>query len=280
MRIITTVNEMQSFSVEKRMHGKKIVLVPTMGYLHAGHLSLLKEGRQRGDVLVMSLFVNPIQFGPEEDFAKYARDFERDKKLAETVKTDVIFYPDAEQMYPPSFKTVVEVTELSDILCGKTRPGHFKGVTTVVLKLFNIILPHIAIFGEKDFQQLVIIKQMVNDLNIPVEIIGIPIVRDSDGLAISSRNRYLSDKEKINATSLSKGLRKALTAFKKGEKSREMLIKIIKDEIASMGLREDYIDIIDEQTLKSMSTIESNNRIVVGAYMNNTRLIDNISLKQ
>ncbi len=271
---------MQTFSIEQRTLGKRIVLVPTMGYLHDGHLSLLREGRLRGDVLVMSLFVNPMQFGPKEDLAEYPRDFERDKKLAEGAGTDVIFYPDADQMYPASFKTAVEVTGVSDILCGKARPGHFKGVATVVLKLFNIIMPHIALFGEKDFQQLTIIKQMVRDLNTPVEIIGMPTMREPDGIAMSSRNTYLSKEQRAGALSISRGMYKAVAAFRNGKENSKELIRIIRNEITSAGLKEDYIDIIDEKTLMPLSKAGMNGRIVIAAYAGNTRLIDNILLKQ
>ncbi len=271
---------MRDLSMKERSKNKTIALVPTMGYLHEGHLSLLKEGRQRGDMLVMSLFVNPMQFGPKEDLAKYPRDFERDKKIAERAGTDVIFCPDSGQMYPGPFKTAVEVTELSGVLCGKTRPGHFKGVTTVVMKLFNIVLPHVALFGEKDFQQLVIIRQMVKDLNIPVEIIGMPIIREPDGLARSSRNIYLSADERRSALSISRGLSKAMDTFKTGNRNSTELISIVKNEIKSSGLKEDYVEVIDECTLEPASATANNARIVVAAYAGSTRLIDNVSLEK
>lgn len=280
MKIITTVKEMQDFSTGQRVLGKRISLVPTMGYLHDGHLSLLREGRRHGDILVMSLFVNPLQFGPKEDLAKYPRDFDKDKKLAESAGTDVIFYPDPEQMYPGTFKTEVEVTGISDVLCGKTRPGHFKGVATVVLKLFNIIMPHIALFGEKDFQQLTIIKQMVQDLNMAVEIIGMPTVRESDGIAMSSRNTYLSKEQRTGALSISRGMHKAASSFKDGNEDSTELVSIIKNEITRAGLREDYIDIVDDKTLTPIAKAGINSRIVVAAFAGCTRLIDNISLKQ
>lgn len=279
MKVIKTIKEMQTFSIEQHVRGKKIVLVPTMGYLHDGHLSLLREGKKHGDILVMSLFVNPTQFGPNEDFSKYPRDFDRDSKLAESVGTDVIFYPEVSEMYAQPFKTSVHVSELSEILCGKTRREHFKGVTTVVAKLFNIVLPHIAIFGEKDFQQLTIIKQMVKDLNIPIDIIGIPTVREPDGLAMSSRNTYLTQNARQRALSISKGLKNALEEFRKGTSDSEILKNIIRNEIKLSGLKEDYIEIIDEETLNPVTNVSRNARMVIAAYVDNVRLIDNMPLK-
>ncbi|MGC8901206.1 MAG: pantoate--beta-alanine ligase [bacterium] len=279
MKVIKTVKEMQEFSIEQRLKGRRIVLVPTMGYLHDGHLSLLKEGKKHGDVLVMSLFVNPTQFGPKEDFSRYPRDFDRDSKLAGFAGTDIIFYPSVDEMYPEHFKTSVYVSELSEVLCGETRPGHFKGVTTVVSKLFNIVLPHVAIFGEKDFQQLVIIKQMVKDLNIPVVIIGMPTVREADGLAMSSRNTYLSGQARQRAISIYKGLKNALDAFRNGINESRRLRDIVLQEIQSAGLREDYVEVIDEETLTPVPEASSKTRIVVAAYVDNVRLIDNIALK-
>ncbi len=280
MKIIKTVHEMQEFSLEQRTMGKTISLVPTMGYLHEGHISLLREGKTRGDVLVMSLFVNPMQFGPKEDFSKYPRDFDRDAGLAKKAGTDGIFYPDVQEMYPDPFKTSVYVSELSGILCGKTRPEHFKGVTTVVMKLFNAVLPHIAIFGEKDFQQLVIIRQMVKDLNMPVEIKGMPIIREPDGLAMSSRNAYLSIDDRHRAVSISQGLFHAEDAFKKGLKDGKKLQDIVRSDIQSAGLKEDYIEVINERTLKSDYEVSDDARIVVAAYAGSVRLLDNMSLKK
>ena len=280
MRVIKTVHEMQAFSLAQRTRGKSIALVPTMGYLHDGHVSLLSEARKRGDLLVMSLFVNPMQFGPQEDLAKYPRDFARDSMIAESAGTDIIFYPEAQEMYPEPFKTSVSVSDLSDILCGKTRPGHFRGVTTVVAKLFNVILPHTAVFGEKDFQQLVILRRMVKDLNMPVEIIGMPIVREPDGLAMSSRNTYLSVDDRRRAISISKGLSNALDAFKKGERDGKKLQEIVRFDIQSAGLRVDYVEVIDETTLQPVHELSHAARIVVAAYAGNVRLIDNMALKK
>ena len=279
MKVIKTVHEMQAFSQAQRTGGKRISLVPTMGYLHDGHISLLNEAKKQGDLMVMSLFVNPMQFGPKEDLAKYPRDFARDTMIAESAGTDIIFYPDAQEMYPGPFKTSVYVSDLSDILCGKTRPGHFQGVTTVVAKLFNVILPHTAIFGEKDFQQLVILRRMVKDLNVPVDIIGMPIIREPDGLAMSSRNTYLSVDDRRSAISISKGLSNALDAFHKGVRDDKKLREIVRTDIQSAGLRIDYVEVVDETTLQPVHELSHTARIVTAAYAGNVRLIDNMALK-
>ena len=282
MKIIKTIQEMQAYSRAQRAAGKSIALVPTMGYLHDGHVSLLHEAKRRGGLTVMSLFVNPLQFGAHEDLTKYPRDFARDSLIAERAGTEVIFFPDVEEMYPRPFKTSVYVSDLSDILCGKTRPGHFKGVATVVAKLFNAVLPQTAVFGEKDFQQLVILRRMVTDLNVPVEIIGMPIVREQDGLAMSSRNTYLSMEDRRRALCLSRGLSNALDAFHKGESDGKRLREIVRSDIQSAGLKEDYVEVIDETTLQSVHKVEKSlaARIVVAAYAGNVRLIDNMALKK
>ncbi len=280
MQVIKTVQEMQSYSLEQRARGRTVVLVPTMGYLHEGHASLLREGRKHADVLVMSLFVNPMQFGPQEDLAKYPRDFARDSRIAEDAGTDIIFFPGADQMYPGKFRTSVQVAEFSDVLCGKSRPGHFRGVTTVVAKLFNVVVPHRAIFGEKDFQQLVIIRQMVDDLNMPVEVMGMPIVREKDGLAMSSRNTYLSADERRSALSLSAGLFRALEAFRNGQHKSEELVNIVHAGILAAGLKTDYIEVIDETNLASLNEVTDTARLVAAVYAGSVRLIDNIALRK
>ncbi|MCX5843210.1 MAG: pantoate--beta-alanine ligase, partial [Deltaproteobacteria bacterium] len=206
MKILNTAREMQAFSESLRNKGKNIAFVPTMGYFHEGHLSLMQEGARLGDFLAISIYVNPTQFGPGEDLGRYPRDFERDRSLAEGVGVDVIYYPENKEMYPEYYQTYVTVEAVTQNLCGITRPGHFRGVATVCAKLFNIVKPHVAIFGKKDFQQLVTIKRMVQDLNMDLEIIGMPIVREADGLAMSSRNVYLKEKERDSALSLSRSL--------------------------------------------------------------------------
>ena len=202
MDVITSVQQMKLFSARARATNKRIAFVPTMGFLHEGHLSLMREGKKRGDVLVVSVFVNPTQFGPSEDFERYPRDFARDSRMAEEVGVDVFFAPEPKEMYPPNHQSFIRVTDVTRGLCGKSRPTHFQGVATVVGMLFNIVRPHVALFGEKDFQQLVTIQQMVRDLHMDAEVVGMPIVRESDGLAMSSRNTYLNADERKAALSL------------------------------------------------------------------------------
>lgn len=206
MVVVQKIQEMKEIAKKLKKEGKSIGFVPTMGYLHEGHLSLVRLSKQQNDITIMSIFVNPIQFGPNEDYDRYPRDFERDKSLAEKEGVDYIFYPSVEEMYPEDFKTVVSVKKITEIMCGKSRPGHFDGVATVVLKLFNIVNPDRAYFGQKDAQQLAVIKQMVKDLNLDVEIVPCPIVREQDGLAMSSRNVYLSEEERKSATVLYRAL--------------------------------------------------------------------------
>ncbi|MFZ0887382.1 MAG: pantoate--beta-alanine ligase, partial [Candidatus Binataceae bacterium] len=213
MQIVSSPRRMQRLSEAARLEGARVALVPTMGFLHEGHLSLMREGRRRATLLVASSFVNPIQFGPNEDLAGYPRDFDRDCELMRTVAVDVVFAPEAAAVYPADFQTRVEVTGLTQGLCGRSRPGHFRGVTTVVAKLFNIVKPHLALFGEKDFQQLCAIRRMVHDLHFDIEIVGMPIVREPDGLAMSSRNAYLSPAEREQALSLSRALGAACDRF-------------------------------------------------------------------
>ena len=206
METITDVIEMQERCLAHRKEGRRLAFVPTMGYLHEGHLSLLRAGRERGDILVLSIFVNPTQFGVNEDLDAYPRDLERDSDLARSAGVDLLFTPSAASMYPAGYATYVDVGGLTETLCGASRPGHFRGVTTVVTKLFSIVQPHLALFGQKDFQQLAVIRRMTLDLNLPVEIVGMPIVREPDGLAMSSRNVYLSQEEHRQALALSRAL--------------------------------------------------------------------------
>lgn len=211
---------MQAFSEACRIQGKKISFAPTMGYLHQGHAHLMREARKLGDVLIVSIFVNPTQFGPGEDFEKYPRDWDRDAQLCEAAGVDIIFSPTAEEMYTQGYQTSITVTQVSKNLCGVTRPTHFQGVATVVAKLFNCTRPHVALFGEKDFQQLVVIKRMVKDLNMDIQIIGVPTVREQDGLAMSSRNTYLNAAERMSALSLSRGLNRGERAVSAGRAQR------------------------------------------------------------
>jgi len=231
--------------------GYKISFVPTMGFLHEAHLSLVRKAKELGDKTVVSIFVNPLQFGPKEDFKEYPRDLERDLAFLEKEEVDVVFVPKTEEMYPSDFQTYVEVTKLTTGLCGAFRPGHFKGVTTVVLKLFNIINPDIAIFGEKDYQQLQVIRQMVKDLNLDIEIIAHPTVREKDGLAMSSRNIYLSSEERESASTLYKALLLAQELIKDGERDSQNLKKKLEDFIHSFPFTKvQYIEFVDPLTLE------------------------------
>ncbi len=272
---------MQQISSQLRFNGKKIVLIPTMGYFHDGHLSLMKWGRKHGDILVVSLFVNPTQFGPNEDLSRYPRDLERDKKLAEDVKVDILFTPSSTNMYSENHSSWVYVEKLSKGLCGRSRPEHFKGVCTVVCKLFNIVQPHMAVFGEKDWQQLKIIQKMVKDLNMPIEVVGRPTIREDDGLAMSSRNTYLSPEERKEAANIYKGLKKAQQWVKKGIKTREdlltKLVNFYKEKIPSGKI--DYVDLVHPEELYPLEKVEQKGLIAVAIFIGKARLIDNIMIK-
>ncbi len=279
MEIVTSIVRMKELADRWRKEGRVISFVPTMGYLHDGHLALMKMARNKGDILVISIFVNPVQFGPGEDFERYPRDFERDKRLAESIGVDVIFMPEVSEMYPEGFQTYVEVTEVSKPLCGKSRPGHFRGVTTVVAKLFNIVKPHLAIFGEKDYQQLQVIKRMVKDLNMDVEIVGHPIVREEDGLAMSSRNVYLSPDERKVALRISRSLEVARNLVKEGVNSSDDVIREVRKILTPDDkLKIDYVEIRDPESLESVSEITSPVLLAIAAFVGKARLIDNTIL--
>ncbi len=276
MKIISSVKEMQEFSDSIREKGQKIAFVPTMGYFHDGHLSLMREGRQRGDVLAISIYVNPTQFGPNEDFERYPRDFERDRALAEGVGVDIIFYPENKEMYPEYYQTSVTVEKVTQNLCGISRPGHFRGVTTVCAKLFNIVKSHYAIFGKKDFQQLVAIRRMVQDLNMDLEIVGMPIVREADGLAMSSRNVYLKKDEKTSALGLSRSLKLAKQIYDDGERDASIILAEVKKFIKGHPHAViDYTKICDTTTLEDVESLEGNTVLALAVKINKTRLIDN-----
>lgn len=279
MITISSPNEMQVFALNWRAQGKKIAFVPTMGALHEGHLSLMREGRKSADILVVSIFVNPLQFGPKEDLTQYPRPIEEDLKKCESCGVDVVFFPTVENMYPKGSQTFVGVAEITKALCGTSRPTHFKGVTTVVLKLFNIVQPHTAIFGEKDYQQLATIKRMVADLNLSLEIIGMPIMREADSLAMSSRNVYLSPEERIAALSIPRSLKLAQAMIKEGVvdvASLTMAVKGIIEENKIM--RVDYVKICNAEDLIEQSKIVSPSRLFIAAFAGSTRLIDNCQL--
>ncbi len=276
MKIIESVNEMQEFSESLRRKGKKIAFVPTMGYLHDGHLSLMKEGKKLGDCLVISIYVNPTQFGHGEDLEQYPRDIEKDTKLSKDVGVDVILYPPDSEMYPEYYQTFVDVEKVTKNLCGLSRPGHFRGVTTVCTKLFNIVKPHVAVFGKKDFQQFVTIKRMVEDLNMDLDIVGMPTIREADGLAMSSRNAYLKDNERESALSLSRSLETAKELFDNGERKAVNIIGKIKKFIEGHPHTEiDYVKICDTITMNDVEYIESESVIALAVRVGTTRLIDN-----
>jgi pantoate--beta-alanine ligase len=279
MKIIESIVEMQQLSLAARGAGTTIALVPTMGYLHEGHASLMREGRGIGGLLVLSIFVNPVQFGVGEDFAAYPRDLERDIKIAGACGVDLIFAPSAAAMYPPGYQTYTEVEKLTLPLCGANRPGHFRGVTTVVGKLFNIVQPHAALFGRKDYQQLAVIRRMVADLNIPVEIIGMPIVREADGLAMSSRNAYLSPTERKSALCLCRSLEASKALYQSGERDpsslRERVMAVIGAEAAAVI---EYVELRDDDTLEEIRKADDRTLLALAVRIGKTRLIDNCIL--
>jgi pantoate--beta-alanine ligase len=276
MKIIKSAKEMQALSESLRNQGKVVTFVPTMGYFHEGHLNLMREGRRRGDCVVISIYVNPTQFAPNEDFEQYPRDFERDLAMAESVGVDVIYYPSNQEMYPPNYQTYVIVEGVTDNLCGLSRPGHFRGVATVCAKLFNAVKPHIAVFGKKDFQQLVTIKRMVQDLNLDLEVIGMATTREPDGLAMSSRNIYLSAEERKSALSLSQALKMAKQRYEQGERDAAKIIGNVKNDIESKPYTKiDYVQICDTTTMKDMARLEGECVIALAVRVGKTRLIDN-----
>ena len=271
---------MQQRALELKRAGRRIGFVPTMGFLHEGHLSLMRLARERCDVLVVSIFVNPAQFGPTEDIEAYPRDFRRDEALCEREGVAMVFYPSAENMYAADASVWIDEEALSGVLCGASRPGHFRGVCTVVAKLFNLVLPDLAVFGEKDAQQLRIIERMVRDLNIPVEIVRGPIVREADGLAMSSRNKYLSGNQRENALCLRRSLDQALALFGQGEHDAAVLRQAMVDLIECVPAAEiDYIGIVDERSLAVVDEIKDDVLIALAVKIGNTRLIDNAVLR-
>ncbi|HHH81229.1 MAG TPA: pantoate--beta-alanine ligase [candidate division Zixibacteria bacterium] len=278
MRVIRSIQEMYKLSESVRKEGKIIGFVPTMGYLHEGHLSLIRTARKRCDLLVVSIFVNPTQFGPNEDLNSYPRDFERDSKLCEKEGVDVIFAPSAEEMYPDGYSTWVEVKgPVTEVLCGAFRPGHFRGVTTVVAKLFNIVQPHFAVFGQKDAQQLVVIKKMTRELNFPVEIVAAPTVREKDGLAMSSRNEYLNENERKVAPKIYQSLILAKNMLLRGERDTEKIKNEMRKFLESAKLiKIQYIDIVDADTLKPLKNAQGRVMVALAAFLGRARLIDNI----
>jgi pantoate--beta-alanine ligase len=279
MRVVSALAEMRALAERTRAAGRRIAFVPTMGFLHAGHVSLLSEGRRRGDLLVLSIFVNPTQFGENEDLARYPRDLEADLEKARASAVDVAYVPEAAAVYPPGFQTFVEVRELARPLCGARRPGHFTGVATVVLKLFQTILPHVAVFGEKDWQQLQVVRRMVADLDLGVEIVGMPTVREADGLAMSSRNAYLSPDERRAALAIPRGLMAARERFDARERDAARLVDAAAAPMREAGLRVDYLELRDAGTLEELARADRPAVLAVAAFSGTTRLIDNVVLR-
>ncbi|MFZ2948010.1 MAG: pantoate--beta-alanine ligase [Desulfuromonadaceae bacterium] len=279
MKIINSIVHMQALAIAPEREGRRIAFVPTMGYLHEGHASLLREGRKRGDVLVLSIFVNPIQFGQNEDLDSYPRNMDRDCQIADACGVDIVFIPTAAEMYPDDFQTGVTVRDVSLPLCGASRPGHFDGVATVVTKLFNIVRPDVALFGRKDYQQLAVIRRMTADLNMPVEIVGMPIVREADSLAMSSRNAYLSPVERQSALCLSRAVKRARELFAAGERSVAVLAgetrAVIEQEAAAVV---DYVEFRDGATLHEVDVADDSTLLALAVKIGRTRLIDNTVL--
>ena len=281
MDIISDPQDMQGRVRQWRSHGLKVVLVPTMGFFHPGHRSLMEYGRTIGERLVVSLFVNPAQFGPQEDLGRYPRDLDRDVRLARDAVVDCLVTPEAGAMYPPGYQTYVEVESLSQGLCGASRPGHFKGVATVVLKLLNQVSPQVAVFGEKDYQQLMVITRMAADLNLDTEIVGRPIVREPDGLAMSSRNTYLNPDERAAALCLYRALLASRELVASGTRSREDILAAASQIInAAPGARIDYVALVDPSTLQDVEAIRGEARLLLAVWVNKTRLIDNTLLSE
>jgi pantoate--beta-alanine ligase len=280
MKIIRTPEEMQAAAQALRREGKTIGFVPTMGFLHEGHLSLMRIAREKADVVVASIFVNPIQFGPNEDLDAYPRDFERDEALCRAEGVDLLFYPTPDNMYFEGHSIWVDEESLSGVLCGAARPGHFRGVCTVVAKLLNIVLPDFMVLGEKDAQQLRVLRRMVRDLNFPVQIVPGPIVRETDGLAMSSRNKYLSPVERAEAVCLFQGLEKAKELFVAGETDVAALKTAIREVIEKTSGTVDYIEGVDDETLQAVSEVKADVLIALAVQFSGARLIDNTVIEK
>ena len=281
MQILRRADEARAFSRRSRSEGERLALVPTMGYLHEGHLSLISAARKGAGRVVVSIFVNPLQFGPSEDLARYPTDFERDARMCEEAGVDAIFRPDAAEMYPAGHATRVTVEgPLTSGLCGASRPGHFAGVATVVAKLFAICEPDVAVFGQKDAQQAAVIRRMTADLNLPVEIVVAPIVREADGLAMSSRNVYLNAEERSQAASLHRALVAAQALASSGAVEREALLRAVREVLAGASLaRIDYAELVDAETLETVPRLERPALLALAVFFGKTRLIDNVVLR-
>ncbi len=280
MKIITTIDQMQENSNRLRDQGDRIGFVPTMGFLHEGHLSLIRKAREENHALVVSIFVNPTQFGPSEDFGAYPRDMENDSTLCRELGTDILFAPSAEEMYPEDFRTTVHVSGLTEALCGASRPGHFDGVTTIVAKLFSIVQPHNSYFGLKDYQQYRVIARMVQDLNMGVEVVGLPTIREEDGLAMSSRNTYLTADERASALTLNRSLRKAEEWVAEGVVDASEITSRAREIIQGEPHTDiDYLQVVDAQDLTPVKTITGPSLMAMAVKVGRARLIDNVVLQ-
>ncbi len=280
MRVITTIKELQTEMALQKKKDKTIGFVPTMGYLHEGHLTLIRRARQENDLVVVSIFVNPIQFGPTEDYTSYPRDFERDRVLAEWENVDYLFYPSVEEMYPHKLSVKLTVQDRTDVLCGKSRPGHFDGVATVITKLFNIVMPTRAYFGKKDAQQVAVIEGVIADFNFPIELVAVDIVREADGLAKSSRNVNLLPEERLEAPILFKSLTAATTPIDQGERNPAKIENVIKEMISNESNGEiDYVEIYSYPQLKPVKTLAGRVIIALAVKFSKVRLIDNVIIE-
>ena len=281
MEILKTINEVRAKIKQWKREGLTVGFVPTMGYLHEGHASLMEKARKECDRVVASIFVNPMQFGVNEDLDSYPRDLDADSKLCNSIAVDVIFHPEVSEMYDGGFRSYVDMNGLTKELCGKSRPIHFRGVCTVVCKLFNIVTPDKAYFGQKDAQQLAVIRRMVKDLNMDIEIVGCPIIREADGLAKSSRNTYLNEQERKAALILSRTIRLGEDMVKSGETDAQKIISAMKENIASEPLaKTDYVDIVDLDTIEKTDTIKGSVLVAIAVFIGKTRLIDNFIYKK
>jgi pantoate--beta-alanine ligase len=279
MKICNTIEDMRAACRAARHGGKRLGFVPTMGALHEGHLSLVRAAKAACDVVAVSIFVNPTQFGPTEDLAKYPRTFERDRELLESEGVELLFAPAVEEMYPAGAATWVTVEGLSDKLDGRSRPGHFRGVSTVVAKLFHVVEPDVAFFGQKDAAQIAVVRRMVRDLSFPVEIVACPIVREADGLAMSSRNAYLNEQQRKQALVLHRALMQVKNLWESGERGAEKLLAAGRAEVAlEEAVRLDYFEIVDAESLDAVEKVESGTLVAVAAFVGTTRLLDNILL--
>lgn len=280
MKIVTTPSEVRAFTQALARDGKRLALVPTMGFLHDGHLSLMREGAKRADVVAATIFVNPSQFGPTEDLSRYPRDPDGDAKKCASAGVSLLYTPEPSAVYPPGYQTWVTVDEVSKGLCGDRRPGHFRGVATVVAKLLALFRPDVALFGEKDYQQLQVIRRLNADLELGADIVGMPTIRESDGLAMSSRNAYLAADERQRALALSRGLFAARDAAAKGEGQVATLVGLVRAQLVHAAVREDYVELCHAESLKPLEVLEPGvpARMLVAAFLGKTRLIDNLAI--